>query len=150
MLTAGPVLPILLLAVTDLLVVVDGIPQPQNSTPTHMVIQLPVVAMFLLLAVLEMDSGEMANTLPVLPILVSSVSSLVFKMIQQNSRPVSTSRSTTIFPSRLLVMMFPSHAPNSPTHLWTIICCATLNSLTTRPQHQFKSTPFLLSWVVVI
>lgn len=66
---------------------------------------------------LAMDSGRMADTFLVQPINVWSVSYLACPTILRKPRVVSTSRTTTISPSKHLAQMFQSLVFNSPTLL---------------------------------
>lgn len=104
----------------EVLVLVDGIRTRSHalSIAMHTEIHLQTVAVVtLLLVVAAMDNGVMASTSLDLLIHVSSVSFSAYPMTQPSSKPVSTSRSTTIFPLRLLVTMSPSQFSNSPTLL---------------------------------
>lgn len=133
-------------------VLADGIPTRSHALliAMHMETHLQiVVAVTLLLVVVATDNGVMASTSLDLLIHVSSVSFSAYLMTQPSNKLVSTSRSTTIFPSRLQVTMFLSQFSNSPTLLWTTISSRTLSWLTTRSQLQSKSIPFPSSWVVV-
>ena len=112
-------------ALLVLLVVVDGITtaSPRLSTAMDMVTQDPVAAAAVVLqhAVAVMDNGVMESTLLARPTHVSSVSFSVLQMTQPSNKLVSTSRNTTISPSRLPVPTFLSPFSGSPTLLLTII-----------------------------
>lgn len=118
------------------------------STRMRTATLVPEVAVLLVAAVT--DSGEMENTSPGLPTPVSSASYSVSPMTQLSSKPVSTSRNTTIFQSRPLDTMFRSLSSSSPTRPLTSIYCETSNSLTTRSQLLSRSTLFPSLWAAVI
>lgn len=157
LLETGQTLLISLLALVghQLADVVDGTPNLPDVLliVMHMGTQLPTVVVvepLPLLVVLVTEHGAMESILLDLPMSVLSVSSSVYLTIQPSNKLVSTSRNTMTSQSRPPVKTSQSQSLHSPTLLLMIISSETSSLLTTRSQHQFRSTLFLSSWVVVI
>lgn len=93
-------------------------------------------------------NGGMASMSPALPILELSGNSLASRTTPRNSKRESTSKSTTIYPSRHLDKVFPSQSPRSRILHWTTISSPTLSLLDTRFRLRSRSTLSPLSWVV--
>jgi len=79
-----------------------------DSVVTLVVVDTLAVAAVVVVEVTAMDNGKMANTFPDRRILVSSGICSEFPTIPASSTLVSTSRSTTTFPLRLLARVCPS------------------------------------------
>jgi hypothetical protein len=123
------------------------LPSTEMHTETHPAVV--VAADLSLLAEVEPDNGEMASTLLDPQTHVKSVSFSASRTTQASNKPVSTSRSTMTSQLKLPATTFQSQFSSSPTHLSMTISSRTSSLHTTRFLHQSKSTPFLLSWVVV-
>lgn len=115
----------------------------------HTVVVLAVVATAVvvvpLLVDLETANGATASTSPVLPTLVSSVSFSVFPTTPLSNKPVSTSPTTMISPSRPPVTRFPSPSTPSLTLLWTTTLSLTSSLQAMSPPPLCRSTLCLLS-----